>query len=113
MGPSNGAGFTSVHVPTAPGQSGRMCAAFRDGTACTYDAMKRTRVWCLPPGHTDTVFGAEFDPRSPDTLATASFDGTVKLWHMPTMELKVGPMCKIRMSNVAILEAVDVGEVKI
>jgi WD40 repeat protein len=40
-------------------------------------------------GHTETIFGAAFDPVCSNTLATCSYDATVKVWHTPTMDLKV------------------------
>lgn len=36
-------------------------------------------------GHTETIFDCEFKPDNPDLLATASFDGTIKVWDINTL----------------------------
>lgn len=36
-------------------------------------------------GHVETIFDCKFKPESPDLLATASFDGTIKVWDVNTM----------------------------
>ena len=33
----------------------------------------------------ETIFDCKFKPESPDLLATASFDGTIKVWDVNTM----------------------------
>ena len=38
-------------------------------------------------GHTETIFCCEFQPDNCDMLATASFDGTVKIWDVTTMDV--------------------------
>lgn len=38
-------------------------------------------------GHTDTIFECSFQPKSPDSLATCSYDGTVKIWNVPDLTL--------------------------
>ena len=35
----------------------------------------------------ETIFSCEFHPENPDLLATASFDGTVKVWNITNMTL--------------------------
>lgn len=37
-------------------------------------------------GHLETIFDCQFKPENCDLLATASFDGTVKVWNVDTME---------------------------
>lgn len=36
-------------------------------------------------GHVETIFDCKFKPEDPDLLATASFDGTIKVWNVNTM----------------------------
>ena len=36
---------------------------------------------CLK-GHVETIFDCKFKPDNPDLLATASFDGTIKVWNI-------------------------------
>jgi len=40
----------------------------------------------LYQGHIETIFDCQFHPDNPDALATASFDGTVKIWDMTTLK---------------------------
>lgn len=35
------------------------------------------------------MFTCEHRPGDPDTLATGSYGSSVKVWHVPTMDLKV------------------------
>lgn len=45
--------------------------------------------WASKAGHVETVFTCEHRPGDPDTLATGSYGSSVKVWHVPTMDLKV------------------------
>eukprot|EP00903_Cladosiphon_okamuranus_P008010 g7728.t1 len=45
--------------------------------------------WASKAGHIETVFSCEHRPGDPDTLATGSYGASVKVWHVPTMDLKV------------------------
>ncbi|CAM9815043.1 unnamed protein product, partial [Ectocarpus fasciculatus] len=45
--------------------------------------------WASKAGHVETVFSCEHRPGDPDTLATGSYGSSVKVWHVPTMDLKV------------------------
>ena len=36
-------------------------------------------------GHIETIFDCKFKPEKADLLATASFDGTIKVWDINTM----------------------------
>lgn len=48
--------------------------------------------WASKAGHIETVFSCEHRPGDPDTLATGSYGSSVKVWHVPTMDLKVGSL---------------------
>ena len=37
-------------------------------------------------GHIETIFDCKFKPDNPNLLATASFDGTIKVWDINTLE---------------------------
>lgn len=39
----------------------------------------------LPQGHVETIFDCKFKPDDPNLLATASFDGTIKIWDTNTL----------------------------
>ncbi|UYV75765.1 WDR17 [Cordylochernes scorpioides] len=53
-----------------------------NGCLCQY-AMGLTRRF---QGHIETIFDCQFNPDNSDLLATSSFDGTVKVWNINTME---------------------------
>ena len=36
-------------------------------------------------GHVETIFDCKFKPDDPNLLATASFDGTIKVWDINTL----------------------------
>lgn len=40
----------------------------------------------LLQGHTETIFDCSFKPEDSDLLATGSFDGSIKIWRVDTME---------------------------
>ncbi|KAG8461460.1 hypothetical protein KFE25_001064 [Diacronema lutheri] len=60
----------------------RALVSFRSGAVGVYDFEKRFWHFTASAGHTDTIFGAVFHPRSPDIFATASFDGTARIWEL-------------------------------
>lgn len=37
-------------------------------------------------GHTETIFDCSFKPEDSDLLATGSFDGSIKIWKIDTLE---------------------------
>lgn len=76
-------GFTGlVFMPGTP----RALCVFDDGSVCVYNIRKKYREFVSNPAHTETIFDIDYDPTSPTTLATASYDATVKVWHTPTMD---------------------------
>lgn len=42
-------------------------------------------VLCCFQGHVETIFDCKFKPDDPNLLATASFDGTIKIWDTNTL----------------------------
>ena len=84
----------------------RAICGFRDGSLSVVDAAfgeRRTATvrgvfgeggsgaipWTSKAGHIETVFGCAHSPKDADTLATCSYGSNVKIWHVPTMDLKV------------------------
>ena len=47
-------------------------------------------------GHIETIFDCRFCPDNADLLATASFDGTVKVWDVTNMEV----VSKLKMPQI-------------
>nr|XP_039264447.1 WD repeat-containing protein 17-like [Styela clava] len=66
---------SSHSVPPA-----HVVCTFRDGGVGLYDLQKRKWKFCKDQGHIETIFDCKFKPDDPRMLATASFDGTVKIW---------------------------------
>ncbi|GFS08157.1 WD repeat-containing protein 17, partial [Elysia marginata] len=65
---------------------------FRDGGVGLYDLGRKKWNFLRDQGHIETIFDCKFEPENPDHLATASFDGTIKIWDIPTMTcLKSSP----------------------
>ena len=58
-----------------------------DGSISIFNLFKRQIEYCSAAGHTDTVFDCSFDPSSAEMFATASYDGTVKLWNVSNLSL--------------------------
>lgn len=46
--------------------------------------------WSSKAGHIETVFACAHKPGDQDTFATGSYGSSIKIWHLPTMDLKVG-----------------------
>ena len=59
--------------------------SFLDGAVAVYDLATRAMRHRGLPGHIETIFDAQFHPADPDTLATASYDSSAKVWHAPSM----------------------------
>lgn len=57
-----------------------------DGSVGLFDAERKYMVWSTQGGHCETVFASKFHPTDPDTLATCSYDSTVKVWNVRTLE---------------------------
>ncbi|EDL35647.1 WD repeat domain 17, isoform CRA_c [Mus musculus] len=47
--------------------------------------LKKTGFHCFHVGHVETIFDCKFKPDDPNVLATASFDGTIKVWDINTL----------------------------
>ena len=77
-------GLVTVYFGT--GTKRAICACL-DGSIVVFHMVKMQMEYCTAAGHTETIFDCSFSPASPDVLATASYDGTVKLWNVPDLTL--------------------------
>lgn len=77
-------GLVTVYFGT--GTKRAICACL-DGSVVVFHMVKLQMEYCTAAGHTETIFDCSFSPASPDILATASYDGTVKLWNVPDLTL--------------------------
>jgi WD repeat-containing protein 17 len=75
-----------VTVYFGMGTKRAICACL-DGSIVVYHMVKMQMEYCSAAGHNETIFDCTFSPMSPDVLATASYDGTVKLWNVPDLSL--------------------------
>ncbi|XP_072040937.1 WD repeat-containing protein 17-like [Amphiura filiformis] len=64
---------------------GHAVCCFLDGGVGLYDLGKRSWDFLRELGHVETIFDCKFKPDNPDQIATASFDGTVKVWDVNTL----------------------------
>lgn len=68
--------------------SQRALCRFKSGAVGICDLQKRTWSMLGQAAHTDTVFSAAFQPTDPNTLATCSYDGIIRIWDMNQAVLK-------------------------
>ncbi|ELT94041.1 hypothetical protein CAPTEDRAFT_222827 [Capitella teleta] len=59
---------------------------FLDGGVGLYDLGKRRWNFLRDQGHVETIFDCKFKPDDCDQLATGSFDGTIKIWDVNTLQ---------------------------
>ncbi|NXX90597.1 WDR17 protein, partial [Centropus bengalensis] len=64
---------------------GHAVCCFMDGGVGLYDMGAKKWDFLRDMGHVETIFDCKFKPDNPDLLATASFDGTVKIWDINTL----------------------------
>ncbi|GFQ77659.1 WD repeat-containing protein 17 [Trichonephila clavata] len=64
----------------------RIVCLFFDGGVGVYNLRNSSWDFLKNMGHLETIFDCQFKPDDPDLLATASFDGTVKVWNVNSME---------------------------
>ncbi|XP_077983757.1 WD repeat-containing protein 17-like [Glandiceps talaboti] len=64
---------------------GHAVCTFLDGGVGLYDLGKRKWNFLRDLGHVETIFDCKLKPDNPDLLATASFDGTIKVWDVNTL----------------------------
>ncbi|XP_033871572.1 WD repeat-containing protein 17 isoform X3 [Acipenser ruthenus] len=64
---------------------GHAVCCFMDGGVGLYDMGAKKWDFLRDLGHVETIFDCKFKPDDPNLLATASFDGTVKVWDINTL----------------------------
>jgi WD40 repeat protein len=58
-----------------------------NGSIVVYHMVKMMVEYTSAASHTETIFACTFSPVSADILATASYDGSIKLWNVPDLSL--------------------------
>ncbi|XP_045113908.1 WD repeat-containing protein 17-like isoform X1 [Portunus trituberculatus] len=59
---------------------------FKDGGVGLYHLRRKQWIFNREHGHTETIFDCSFKPEDSDLLATGSFDGSIKIWRIDTLE---------------------------
>nr|XP_026693266.1 LOW QUALITY PROTEIN: WD repeat-containing protein 17 [Ciona intestinalis] len=70
--------LTSSPLCTVP--PARVVCTFSDGGIGLYNLQLGKWEFLREQGHIETIFDCKFKPDDPKSIATASFDGTVKVW---------------------------------
>lgn len=73
-------------IKAIPNQPNWFVLSFKNSAVGVCDIAARTIKFMSTPGHSETIFDVVFHPDDPDMLATASYDGHVKLWRISTTE---------------------------
>jgi len=61
--------------------------ASTNGSIALFNVEKKKIVFQTEPGHSETIFDLAFKPDDKNTLASCSYDGTIKLWDAPSMKM--------------------------
>lgn len=56
-----------------------LMVAFNSGSVGVYSLLKKKLEFVSEPGHSETVFDIVLNPANKNMLATASYDGTIKI----------------------------------
>ncbi|XP_075411901.1 WD repeat-containing protein 17 isoform X4 [Tenrec ecaudatus] len=75
--------LTPNHAFSLP--PGHAVCCFLDGGVGLYDMGAKKWDFLRDLGHVETIFDCKFKPDDPNLLATASFDGTIKVWDINTL----------------------------
>ncbi|XP_041358787.1 WD repeat-containing protein 17-like [Gigantopelta aegis] len=74
---------TQAHFALPPSQ---LVCTFTDGGVGLYNLGRRKWGFLRDQGHMETIFDCKFKPDNSELLATASFDGTIKVWDISTLK---------------------------
>ncbi|OMJ90152.1 hypothetical protein SteCoe_7544 [Stentor coeruleus] len=65
---------------------GELVCAFKNGSMGVYSLLKKKLEFCTEPGHAETVFDISINPNDKNMVATASYEGTIKIWDLRNMK---------------------------
>jgi WD repeat-containing protein 17 len=60
----------------------------KNGSIGLFDYLKGKLVFKTEPSHCETIFDMQIQPNSFNTMATCSFEGTLKIWDLTTLKIK-------------------------
>lgn len=72
----------------------RFLLAFLDGSVGVWDYTTRHMDFLTISAHSETIFSVAYKYSSPDILATASYDSTIKIWNTSTTPMKCTQLLK-------------------
>mmetsp|Transcript_65286 Transcript_65286/g.142183 ORF Transcript_65286/g.142183 Transcript_65286/m.142183 type:complete len:1244 (-) Transcript_65286:65-3796(-) len=79
-------GSTGVNcIKAIPSEPNWFVLSYKNGSVGVCDISTRTMRFTSQPGHSETIFDVAFHPDDPDVIATASYDGHVKIWRVSTV----------------------------
>lgn len=73
-------------VKAVPGEPNWFVMSFRNSSIGICDIATRTMRFSSSSAHSQTIFDVVFKPDDPDVLASASYDGRVKIWQVSSMQ---------------------------
>lgn len=71
-------------IKAIPNEPNQFVLSFKNSAVGVVDIAHRSMRFQSSPGHSETIFDCVFHPDDPDLLATASYDGHVKIWRIST-----------------------------
>jgi hypothetical protein len=60
----------------------------KNGSIGLFDYLKGKLVFKTEPSHCETIFDMQIKPNDFNTMATCSFEGTLKIWDLTTLKIK-------------------------
>lgn len=86
---SPGAGRSIFPLSILPIQkySNLVLIACTNGSIAVFNIEKKKIVFQTEPGHSETIFDIKFKPTDKNSLATCSYDGSIKIWDAPSMQM--------------------------
>ena len=75
----------------------RIMATFTNGAVALYSPTKEKLLWNTTGGHTETVFACDFRSTDVNTLATSSYDQSIRIWDISSQP---EPSCKAVLPRV-------------
>eukprot|EP00405_Crypthecodinium_cohnii_P056845 CAMPEP_0206620410 /NCGR_PEP_ID=MMETSP0325_2-20121206/61586_1 /ASSEMBLY_ACC=CAM_ASM_000347 /TAXON_ID=2866 /ORGANISM="Crypthecodinium cohnii, Strain Seligo" /LENGTH=1243 /DNA_ID=CAMNT_0054143323 /DNA_START=54 /DNA_END=3781 /DNA_ORIENTATION=- len=80
-------GSTGVNcVKAFPLNPNLFMVSYKNSSVGVCDIGSKSMKFSSSPGHSETIFDVIFHPNDPDVIATASYDGHVKIWRISTSE---------------------------
>ncbi|KAG1660088.1 hypothetical protein FOA52_011154 [Chlamydomonas sp. UWO 241] len=79
-------GLAMTHSMMLLPGTNRLLLSAEDGGVLVYDMDQSHVCWRTDGGHTETIFDCKFSPQDPNLLATCSFDKTVRIYDLRTLQ---------------------------